>query len=1245
MSSGKPMTIHSGVRFAGANPNLVNLQLEELAADPTQLDTSRIWINTAEKLMKVVIGLKDDGSPNVVYVLTDKDLEGLNQQIGDKANAATTLDGYGITDAIRSDDPRIIDPHILQVSEHAGENQFLTIGEALASITDASETHRYLIRVAPGKYAENKLVMKPYVYVEGAGENATIIESIDSNDDLVEGTIHSGFSKVMLTGATGVDKALVKMNHPAGSLVEVFHLDEVKFGAADTFVHVTGGYVTVSLCTLGETRSFRRGFVAHSSNDIPARIALRSVSTNGMTAPFPEAYVTAQGTKAQVLMLSSMARATPGLLNNHGTMGVQQTVEGIGIRVLDGARIRAIGSSLSGFARGIWMENAGQASILECQGINLSNNSEDLVIDHPGSMGVFHGTASRSRVSVAPEVAELAIVYADLEGGGLVNAGPLFVGNSHDRVTNITPLISRGIQTGLMDGGVLTKGTGLQVNVTGGNGYVMIDGELGSIEWFDSVVDLEPSKTQYIYVDRDGLLQTSVSEPVGSQCVVLGRALTHATGILLLGSQGRLKIDEFNPNLDKLLRHAIGPLYVSGTRVTENAQTPRALDITAGHYFYSTAERFPSGAQAPMLIAAYHNNGVPAIAPWSVVNNTHYDNGTNFVPLTAGYFTKHVLYTNGDRENAAYLISVGREQYDTLESAVSGELPPPVFSPDGSPQVAAIIVQEGNPNIVEIIDLRPRVGFAAAAQASVATHGDLLGLEQDNHPQYLRSDGAREMTGPLQMSGNEIQAAGAINSVVIETHASRHLPNGADPIATASPTTKLSPSTNNAVGVANSLARSDHTHEITGFQVSSAVLDAVANISGTGLVRRVAGLWSAGGLSAGDIPTLDWSKIGTGKPNNLAGYGIEDAVNVSQVGVANGLATLGPDGKLTNAQIPESLLGGMNYQGTWNANTNSPTLQNGVGKKGWYYKVATAGTANVDGNNYWQVGDLIVYNGTTWDRVEGGSTEVSTVAGRVGNVVLTASDIGGLVASATTDTTNAANIATGILSVARLPAFTGDVVKGQSSGTLTLTNTAVTAGSYGSASMVPTFSVDAKGRLVAAGAVTMAPSWSNVTNKPTTLAGYGITDADSVNIVVATYSGVLGAVSGTSTISFDTTAPQSNEGTQLFSQTVTAKSPSSKFVISFPCMCDSSNNNRNITLALFRNGVLIGFSTTNVGSSNRPQQLNIHVVDQLPAGTTTATYMLRCGIDAGGTWYLGRGYTSNMGGANRLSWTIMEMVS
>lgn len=101
-------------------------------------------------------------------------------------------------------------------------------------------------------------------------------------------------------------------------------------------------------------------------------------------------------------------------------------------------------------------------------------------------------------------------------------------------------------------------------------------------------------------------------------------------------------------------------------------------------------------------------------------------------------------------------------------------------------------------------------------------------------------------------------------------------------------------------------------------------------------------------------------------------------------GIANGYASLGSDGKVPTEQLPAALFGALNWQGTWNANTNTPTIPAAApANKGHYYKVATAGTTSVGGFNDWQVGDWVVSNGTSWDKIDN-TDQVVSVAGQVG---------------------------------------------------------------------------------------------------------------------------------------------------------------------------------------------------------------------------------------------------------------------
>lgn len=122
----------------------------------------------------------------------------------------------------------------------------------------------------------------------------------------------------------------------------------------------------------------------------------------------------------------------------------------------------------------------------------------------------------------------------------------------------------------------------------------------------------------------------------------------------------------------------------------------------------------------------------------------------------------------------------------------------------------------------------------------------------------------------------------------------------------------------------------------------------------------------------------------------ISGVTVSGYIPTSEKGAALGVATLDAGGKVPNSQIP--LQGDLNYQGTWNATTNSPTLTSSTGTQGYYYVVSVAGTTNLNGVTDWQIGDWAIFNGSVWQKVDN-TDAVTSVNGLVGTVVLTTTNI------------------------------------------------------------------------------------------------------------------------------------------------------------------------------------------------------------------------------------------------------------
>lgn len=135
----------------------------------------------------------------------------------------------------------------------------------------------------------------------------------------------------------------------------------------------------------------------------------------------------------------------------------------------------------------------------------------------------------------------------------------------------------------------------------------------------------------------------------------------------------------------------------------------------------------------------------------------------------------------------------------------------------------------------------------------------------------------------------------------------------------------------------------------------------------------------------GEIDTLQ-SGLSTAQSNiTTLQSGKQD---VSEKGQANGYAPLDSGSKVPTAYLPDSIVGQLQYEGTWDASTNTPTLADPTTVQGHYYVVSVEGTYL---SVLYHVGDWIVSNGIEWQKVDN-TDAVTSVFGRLGAIVANESD-------------------------------------------------------------------------------------------------------------------------------------------------------------------------------------------------------------------------------------------------------------
>lgn len=224
-------------------------------------------------------------------------------------------------------------------------------------------------------------------------------------------------------------------------------------------------------------------------------------------------------------------------------------------------------------------------------------------------------------------------------------------------------------------------------------------------------------------------------------------------------------------------------------------------------------------------------------------------------------------------------------------------------------------------------------------------------------------------------------------------NAGKHIANGTSPNQTG----------NNSIFLgANTKANADGENNqiVVGYNAigngSNTVTLGNNNITDTylkGDLTLPQGIYANGSLgNSGDLLTstgtgLQWI---SGSDEFATNQQLDNYQLLSEKGQALGYTPLNSGSKIDEQYLPDSILGQVTYQGTWNADTNTPTLPDPPPSttKGEYYVTDVGGTQfGID----FKVGDWIISNGEEWQKVDN-TDAVTSVFGRLGNIQALASD-------------------------------------------------------------------------------------------------------------------------------------------------------------------------------------------------------------------------------------------------------------
>ncbi len=667
------------------------------------------------------------------------------------------------------------------VVDLGGNFDFTSIAAANAqAVADgASPSNPKLVTVKPGTYTEPPMTVPAGVAIVSEANRIDTVLVVAQNPGVDLFTMTGGYvAGLNVSGVSDSSSALFRCA-TSDSLV-VMHGVSVRGCSNGLIVENQASCILTnfSINITGSGQAVDTGIIVRGNSFLGITGIFVSVPTT-VLALYPGANPVQRGiyvSGAEATISSAVMRAAYNVPDNEGVFAD------------DGAMVSLFGADVQNHYFATRIGAIGANTRFVVQGATFQNNDVNGQVDN--STGVYQVSAETD------EIKFVAVAGAKLNGLIQVSTGSetLIAGDSEYiypsfKQVNLNEWFYHMGTTGLYEGGDVTDGGGLTVDVAAGLGYSSRpapDEDNANVSWeAESGVVLTANATNYVYYDPIAdAIAVALASP-GQANILLATVVTGAGSIKWLHTT-RNWIDQQQTLLHEYLVETRKIAWVSGLAVSAGS-TSRKLDISAGAW-YRALDLLSIAGGSDVAWTYFYGGPTGTEVPAQVdLDITNYDNAGVLTAMQAGFYRADTVIVTSDNNVAVIYGTQEFAAQNLAEDTANKAQMDPDLEETGCFTFMAIVQQGAG--AVSYIDVRPDPNAATAGGGGggggTNDHSALLNLPADDHPQYFRTDGGRTATGDFDMGANNIGNVGTVDGVNVSGHAARHNAGGADQLAVA----------------------------------------------------------------------------------------------------------------------------------------------------------------------------------------------------------------------------------------------------------------------------------------------------------------------------------------------------------------------------------------------------------------------------------------------------------------------------